>query len=176
MSPTVIAALAQLAVGAGAQTAAALSPAARAERKAVKQDIKNLKTGNFGLSEAEKSQRVAQQMDLIRAQSQASQDALSRQTAASGGMNSGAAFRAQQQIAQGAEQQAGEQGAIVQAMSQAKAQQERADALASVKAKAASNRQQAKNVSDMVAQAAQTAMGGGGKDMTEAYDIAGGGK
>jgi hypothetical protein len=175
MSPTVIAAIAQLGIGSIAQGVAALSPAARAERRQSRQDVKDLKANNFGYSEAEKQQKVATQLAAIRAQSQAAQDAMGRQQAASGGAQSGAAYAAQQKIASNAESQAGDQLGTVQALSEAKAQADRAAAMQRVAAQAARNRAAAKQVSDTTSKAIQTAMGGGGADLTGAIPIAKGG-
>lgn len=141
--PVPIAAIAQLAslgVAGGAQLGAALSPAARQERKEVKKDIDALKKNQFGYSDAQKQQVVARQLEQIRAQSNAAQDALNRQNAAAGGAQSGAFFKATQDLAAQAGSQAGLAAMNAEQQSDVLAAQQKANALASVKAKAASNR------------------------------------
>lgn len=135
-----IAQLAQMGVAAGAQIGAALSPAARQERKEIKKDISNLKQNNFGYSDAQKQQVVAAQLEQIRAQSNAAQDALNRQNAAAGGAQSGAYFKATQDLAKQAEQQSGVAAMNAQQQSDVLAAQQKADALARVTAKADKNK------------------------------------
>lgn len=129
----------------GAETAAvsgianAFDPVQKAEKRALKRDIKDLETGNLGYSQAKMNQIQADALSQVQGQSEAMTDALNRQRAAGGG-SGGAYFAAAQKIAQGAQDTSSRsRGAAVAASDQLGAQRAR-EIRARITAKAQENR------------------------------------
>lgn len=144
--------------------------AARAERQALKGDIRALKKDQLGYSEAEKNTALAAQLATLRAANSGTTDALNRQQAAQGGAQSGAYFKAIAQNNAATQGQAGVLGGQIQMASDQKAAQRRADIIARLAAKGAANREMANNNSQ-----SGTITGGGaksGSNLTAAHDIA----
>jgi hypothetical protein len=139
----------------------AFGPAQKEQRRQTKSDVKALKEGKAGFSDAQANQIQADALTQAANASQSSQDALGRMQAQQGGAPSGSYFQAQQNIAKGAQEAAA--GAKMQSVDQssqlAEAVRQRVAARAGVSyAKAQKHGQQ---ISGNEAAAAGNTFGGG---------------
>ena len=118
----------------------ALDPVQQAEAKFLKRDIEDYKKGNLGYSQAQLAQVQQDQLQEIQGQSQAMQDALSRQQVSNPQGSSGSYFAAQQKIAQQAQDAAARSRGQALSQSDALAAQRAAQIRARITAKAQENR------------------------------------
>ena len=120
----------------GQGIASAVDPAAKAYRQQMKTDIKALKQGQLGLSEAEKRTMLAGTQRALQAQTSAAEASLRRSAAAMGGFGrSGAQQAALGQMGAAQREKMAEVAGNVDVLSQQKAQQRFADIMGRIKEK-----------------------------------------
>lgn len=133
-----------------AMAGAAMTFANRENRKALKADVNQYKSGDLGLSQAQRAQMLGQTQNALAAQQQANQAQMG-QLAAAGSLSGGqlaqiaAAQQAQQNQALGQAQQS------IDAQSQAQTDARRREIRGALAAKAADNMQQAQIIGNSIA-------------------------
>lgn len=144
--------------------AASTSGAAKAEKVVLKDDIARIKQNRFGIDPAQKAAMQAQAMQNIRAQSAAMQADLTRTQAAQGGMRTGADRAKLSAVAGAAGAAQGKVATDIERISAEQAAQQKARALANVKAKKKELKEDWKQGTESVQKSMDSGsmMGGGG--------------